>query len=42
MESGIMEKKVLNGTRSEYWTETGTAGRTNCTGHEKRQVERVS
>lgn len=37
-----MEKQLLNVRRNECWTETGTAGRTNGTGHEKRQVERVS
>lgn len=39
MASGIMEKKVLDGRRNECWTETGTAGRINVIGHEKRQVE---
>lgn len=39
MASGIMETKVLGGRRNECWTESGTAGRINGSGHENRQVE---
>lgn len=39
MASGIMEMRVLNGRRNECWTETGSAGKINGIGHEKRQAE---